>query len=294
MDKLSPFLWFDKEAGEAANLYVSTFKGSKITNRTHLYDTPSGTVEIIRTKLFGQDFGLMSAGPLFKFTPAISFLIACDSKKEVDTLWGKLSEGGSVMMPLGEYPFSPWYGWTQDRFGLSWQIMHKGKMKIRQKITPTLMFVGKRCGKAEEAINFYSSVFKHSNIEHLLRHGKGESPDKEGSVLHAGFTLEKQDFAAMDSAHDHKFSFNEAVSLVVNCKTQKEIDYYWDKLSADPEAEQCGWLKDKYGVSWQITPSDLAKMQKGDDKKRIARVTKAFLKMKKFDLVKIKKAYEGK
>jgi predicted 3-demethylubiquinone-9 3-methyltransferase (glyoxalase superfamily) len=209
-------------------------------------------------------------------------------------LWGKLSEGGSVMMPLGEYPFSPWYGWTQDRFGLSWQIMHKGKMKIRQKITPTLMFVGKRCGKAEEAINFYSSVFKHSNIEHLLRHGKGESPDKEGSVLHAGFTLEKQDFAAMDSAHDHKFSFNEAVSLVVNCKTHKEIDYYWDKLSADPEAEQCGWLKDKYGVSWQITPSDLAKMQKGDDKKRIARVTKAFLKMKKFDLVKIKKAYEGK
>lgn len=108
------------------------------------------------------------------------------------------------------------------------------------------------------------------------------------------FMLENQWFAAMDSAHEHNFAFNEAISFIVYCDTQEEIDYYWNKLSAVPEAEQCGWLKDKYGLSWQIVPAVMDKMMQDQDPERLARVTQAFLKMKKFNLPALQRAYEGK
>lgn len=98
----------------------------------------------------------------------------------------------------------------------------------------------------------------------------------------------------MDSAHEHNFTFNEAISLMVYCETQEDIDYYWGKLSADPKAEQCGWLKDKYGLSWQIVPTSMNEMLKVKDKEKLARVTEAFLKMKKFDIETLKRAYEGR
>ena len=293
MQKITPHLWFDKEAGEAAKFYTSAFKDSKIKDATKLHNTPSGTVEIVTIELLGQEFMLLSAGPLFKFTPAVSFLVCCKTKKEVEILWEKLSEGGTALMELGEYPFSKKYGWMQDKYGLSWQIMFMGDRKIQQNIIPTLMFVGKQYGKTEEAINFYASVFNNANVGNILRYGKNEEPDKEGTVKHAAFTLEHQEFAAMDSAHEHHFTFNEAISLIVHCDTQKEIDHYWKKLSADPKAEQCGWLKDKYGVSWQIVPTIMDKMLKDKDKKKIARVTEAFLNMKKFDIEKLKQTYKG-
>jgi predicted 3-demethylubiquinone-9 3-methyltransferase (glyoxalase superfamily) len=154
MQKLTPFLWFDKEAGEAAKFYTSIFKGSKIGDATTLQNTPSGTVEIITIEVLGQELRLISAGPFFKF--------------------------------------------------------------------------------------------------------------------------------------------NEAISFVVNCETQEEIDYYWERLSADLKTEQCGWLKDKYGLSWQIVPTVMYEMQKDKDKAKQAQVTEAILKMKKFDIEKLKRAYEGK
>jgi predicted 3-demethylubiquinone-9 3-methyltransferase (glyoxalase superfamily) len=292
MQKITPFLWFDKEAGEAAKLYTSIFRDSKIKRATTLHDTPSGTVEIVTIGLFGQEFTLMSAGPLFKFTPAVSFLVGCNSKEEVDALWKKLSKNGTALMELGEYPFSEKYGWVQDRYGLSWQVMFMGDRKIKQKITPTLMFVGGQCGNAEEAINFYASVFNNAKVGDILRYGKNEGPDKEGTIKHAALTLEGQEFAAMDSAHKHNFTFNEAISFVVKCKDQKEIDYHWKKLSSDPTAEQCGWLKDKYGLSWQVVPAVLDEMLQDKDPKKVARVTQAFLKMKKFDIKTLKRAYE--
>src|SRR5437867_6590375 len=199
MQKITPHLWFDKGAKEAAGFYTSIFKDSEIRNTTTLHNTPSGTVDLVTVKLLGQEFMLISAGPYFKFTPAVSFLVACNSKEEVDALWGELSEGGSALMEIGEYPFSEKYGWVQDRYGLSWQLMFMGGRKIKQKITPTLMFVGKQCGRAEEAINFYASVFRNARIGDILRYGKGEAPDEEGTIKHAGFTLEGQGFAAMDS-----------------------------------------------------------------------------------------------
>ena len=293
MQKITPHLWFDKEAKDAAKFYTSVFEDSKINNTTTIHNTPSGSADIVEIELLGQEFMLISAGPLFKFNPSISFLVACKTKNEVDALWVKLSEGGTALMELGEYPFSQRYGWVQDRYGLSWQVMFMGGRRTTQKITPTLMFVGKQSGKAEGAINFYASVFHNAKVGDILRYNKGEEPDKEGTIKHAAFALEGQEFAAMDSARVHNFTFNEAISLIVHCETQEEIDYYWGKLSADPKAEQCGWLKDTYGVSWQIVPTIMDEMLRDRDKERLARVTEAFLKMKKFDIDVLVKVYKG-
>lgn len=293
MEKITPHLWFDTQAVEAAEFYCSIFSNSRISNVNTIRATPSGDTDIVSFELFGQPFMSISAGPLFKFTPAVSFLVSCKSTEEVDELWSKLSEGGTSLMPLDSYPFSERYGWTQDKYGLSWQIMSAGGREISQRITPTLMFVGEVCGKAEEAIIFYASVFPDSKIGDVLRYGENEPPDKEGTVKHASFVLNGQAFGAMDSAREHNFGFNEAISLIVNCETQKEVDHYWDELSAVPEAEQCGWLKDKYGLSWQVVPTAMGEMLRNGTKEEIARVTEAFLKMKKFDMAELQRAYEG-
>jgi predicted 3-demethylubiquinone-9 3-methyltransferase (glyoxalase superfamily) len=292
MQKITPHLWFDKEAKEAVEFYTSAFgNNSKITNITTLHDTPSGDTDMVSFVLAGQEFMAINAGPLFKFNPSVSFMVNCKTKEEVDALWDQLFEGGTALMPLDSYPFSERYGWLQDKYSLSWQIMLNDQ-EITQKITPSLMFVGDMCGKAEEAINFYVSVFKNAKFGDMMRYEKGEEPDAEGTLKYAAFTLEGQEFAAMDSAHEHDFSFNEAISLMVFCDNQEEIDYYWEKLSAVPEAEQCGWLKDKYGFSWQIVPKGMDEMMHTNDKEKLARVTEAFLKMKKFDIAELEKAYE--
>jgi predicted 3-demethylubiquinone-9 3-methyltransferase (glyoxalase superfamily) len=217
--------------------------------------------------------------------------VACKTKEEVDALWNELSQGGLALMELGEYPFSERYGWTQDRYGLSWQVMFMGNRAIEQRITPTLMFVGRQCGRAEEAVNFYSSVFHDAKVDHILCYGKDDKPDKEGTIKHAGVSLEGENFAVMDSARAHNFTFNEAISFMVHCDTQEQIDYFWSKLSAEPKAEACGWLKDKFGLSWQIIPTVMDEMLSDQDQSKLARVTEAFLKMKKFDIAKLKQAY---
>ena len=293
MEKITPHLRFDNNAEEAANFYTSIFKNSKIKNVTTLHNTPSGTVEIFTIELLGQEFTLINAGPLFKFNPSMSFLVVCNTKEEVDELWGNLSNGGMAIMELGEYPFSEKYGWVQDKYGLSWQVIYMGDRKIKQRIIPTLLFVGKQYGKAEEAMNFYASVFENARVGDILHYSKGEEPDTEGTVKYSSFILEGQEFAAMDSARDHNFEFNEAISFMVHCETQEEIDSYWGKLSAYPEAEQCGWLKDKYGLSWQIVPNLMDEMLKDNDEKKIEGVTEAFLQMKKLDIAKLKEAYES-
>ncbi len=198
-------------------------------------------------------------------------------------------------MPLDKYPFSERYGWIQDRSGLSWQlILTNPEGEERPPIIPFIMFVGDVCGKAEEASDFYLSLFEASKRGAIARYPQGMEPDKEGSIMFTDFKLEGQWFAAMDSAHRHDFAFNEAISLMVHCDTQEKIDDYWEKLSAVPEAEQCGWLKDKYGVSWQIVPTAMDEMMSQGTHEQIGRVTQAFLPMKKLDIAKLKEAYEGK
>ena len=294
MQKITPHLWFDKEAKEAAEFYTSLLPDSQVTNISTLHDTPSGDCDVVSFELAGQPFMAISAGPLFKFNPSVSFHVKCKTKEEVDAIWEKLSSGGKVLMPLDAYPFSERYGWIEDKYGLSWQVIYAGNNEIQQTITPVLMFVGTVCGKTEEAVTFYTSVFHNANTFFLTRYGKGEEPDKQGTVQYVAFTLEGMEFGAMDSARDHHFAFNEAISFLVPCDTQAEIDYYWEKLSADPRAEQCGWLKDKFGLSWQIWPTAIGEMMKNGTREQIDRITQAFLPMKKFDLATLQRAYEGK
>jgi len=293
MKGITPHLWFDHEAKEAAEFYVSTFPDSRVNDVTVLHDPPSGDAETVSFVLLGQPFMAISAGPLFTFNPSVSFLVRCDTADEVDRLWAALSEGGTSLMELGSYPFSARYGWLEDRYGLSWQVMHDDEDELTQRITPTLMFVGDVCGKAEEAIGFYTSAFPESSVGDLARYGADAEPDQEETIMHGSFSLAGQRFAAMDSAQDHDFTFNEAISFMVECDDQAEIDGYWGALSAVPEAEQCGWLKDRYGLSWQVVPGDLGSMLADGTEEQIRRVTQAFLPMKKFDLSALQRAYEG-
>ena len=302
MQKITPHLWFDKEAREAAEFYVSLFPGSRLISVTKLSNTPSGECDLVSFELAGLPFMAISAGPLFKFNPSVSFHIQCGTREDVDRVWQGLSRGGKTLMPLDAYPWSERYGWVLDKYGLSWQVMYAGGSPIGQKLTPVLMFVGAVCGKAEEALEFYVSVFQNApdrtragntKAEILSRYGKGEEPEKEGTVRYAHLSLMGQEFGAMDSAREHNFAFNEAISFLVPCDTQEEIDYFWGKLSADPKAEQCGWLKDRFGLSWQVTPTLMLELLSGSDQSRIDRVTQAFLKMKKFDIRALQRAAAG-
>lgn len=308
MQKIVPHLWFDKEAREAAEFYTSIFPGSGIVKTSVIRDTPSGDCDVVSFELWGYHFMSISAGPLFRFNPSVSFIVNFDpllfknssspkneARKKIDEVWEKLSDGGTVLMPIDKYPFSERYGWIQDKYGLTWQLMLTDPAgEARPAIIPSIMFIGDNVGRAEEAIGFYLSVFKDSKIGMIHRYGPHQAPDKEGNVMFADFMLEHQWFGAMDSAHEHKFSFNEAVSFMVYCRTQEEIDYYWGELSAVPAAEQCGWLKDKFGLSWQIVPERMDEMMSDKDPERLKRVTEAFMKMKKFNLTELESAYSGK
>ncbi|MGH2771557.1 MAG: VOC family protein, partial [Actinomycetota bacterium] len=271
-----------------------TFPDSKVNSTSKIYDTPSGDCDVVSFTLAGHPFMAISAGPPFTFNPSVSFMVACATKDEVDDLWKKLNEGGKALMPLDSYPFSERYGWTEDRYGLSWQISYAGDTPVAQTITPSMLFVGDVAGKAGEAIDLYTSIFPDSGVENIFRYGPGQEPEREGTVMFGSFKLCGQEFAAMDSANaDHNFAFNEAISLMVSCEDQAEIDRYWDALSAVPEAEQCGWLKDRFGLSWQIVPKAMDEMMGKGTSEQQARVTQAFLQMKKFDLAALQRAYDG-
>ncbi|RYY51445.1 MAG: VOC family protein [Chitinophagaceae bacterium] len=306
MQRIIPHLWFDKEASEAAAFYTSIFPESKVTNTTVMHNTPSGDCDVVNFTLWGQEFIAISAGPDFKFNPSISVMVNFDplffggadkgdeAKAKLGEIWNKLSDGGTVMMELGEYPFSKRYGWIQDKYGFTWQLMLTDPSgEPRPAMVPSIMFVKENAGKAEEAMNHYLSVFKNTHPGAMHRYSAGMLPDKEGSVMYADFKLEGQWFAIMDSAHEHKFQFNEAVSLLVNCADQDEMDEYTEKLSAVPEAEQCGWIKDRYGLSWQISAAEMQEMMENGTPEQVERVVQTFLPMKRLNLAKIKAAYNG-
>lgn len=297
--KIVPHLWFDKEAKEATKFYTSLFPNSKVTNTTTITGTPSGDCDIVSFDLWGMSFMAINAGPIFKFNPSISFMVNFDPSQDkkavemIDKIWEELSKGGKVLMPLDKYPFSERYGWIEDKYGLSWQlILTNPEGDKRPPIIPSLLFVGDVCGKAEEASEFYLSVFKDSKRGLVAHYPKGMEPEKEENVMFTDFKLNGQWFAAMDSAQIHKFAFSEAISFIVKCDSQEEIDYFWGKMSAVPESEQCGWLKDKYGVSWQIVPRVMDEMMASGNKVKIDRMTQAFLQMKKFDINALEKAYK--
>lgn len=288
------------QAEEAVRFYTSVFRKGKIGTVSRyteagfeVHKMPAGTVLTVEFSIEGTDFIALNGGPVFKFTPAISFMVTCPTKEEVDELWKKLSPGGEALMPLDTYPFSERYGWIKDKYGLTWQIIYSPG--ATREVFPSLLFVGDVAGKAKDAINHYINTFKKSKMGDITLYPAGMAPEKEGSVMYADFYLEGQKFAAMDSSHPaHAFGFNEAVSLLILCKDQAEIDYFWDKLNRDPDEGQCGWFHDKWGVSWQVTSEDWSEMFNGPDKEAADRAMNAMLQMKKIDISAIRRAYEGK
>jgi predicted 3-demethylubiquinone-9 3-methyltransferase (glyoxalase superfamily) len=297
---ITPFLWFDGEAEEAVKFYTSLFDNSDIgaivrygKEGYEVHGQPEGKVLTVEFELSGFRIVALNGGPHFKFTPATSFFVVCETEHETDRLWEKLANGGSMLFPLDKYDWSEKYGWIKDRYGLSWQISLGRIEDVGQKITPAFLFVNEQMGRAEEAIRLYTSVFKPSSIDGILKYGPGEE-GPEGTIKHAQFNLSGGKFMVMDGPGKHDFSFNESISFEISCEDQEEIDYYWEKLTADGgEESMCGWLKDTFGVSWQVVPSVLSKMLKDPDAEKSARVTKAFLQMKKFNIEQLKHAYEG-
>lgn len=281
MQKIVPHLWFDKEAVKAAQFYTKVFPNTKITHQSRITDTPSGDCDIVGFSIDGYSFMSVSAGPYFKINPALSFHIKCKSVGEVDDIWKKLEPEGKVLMPLDAYPFSKRYGWIEDKFGVSWQIIHVPQ-DFKSRITPVIMYTQDLYGRAEEAGKYYASVFDDSKFDVVMRYSKEQAPEKEGKIAYSMLIIEGQEFGLMESANEHKFKLSEAVSLMINCRNQKEIDYFWDKLSAIPESEQCGWVKDKYGVSWQIIPSNMGELISSPE------ATQAMLGMKKINIEKLK------
>ncbi len=278
--KITPNLWFDGKAKEAAEFYVGAFPDSRVVSTVNYPNSAeegladfqlemAGKVLMVEFELGGLGFMAINAGPEFRPNASVSFMVNFDPSRDeqaeahLDALWAKLVEGGEVMMALDAYPFSKRYGWVKDRYGLTWQlILTNPKGEPRPFIIPSLMFGQKQVNRAEEATKFYVSVFKDAKIGTMARYAKQTGPAKEGSVMFGDFALAGQWFAAMDAGVDQDFSFNEAVSLAVSCRDQAEIDYFWEKLSSVPEAEQCGWCKDKYGVSWQIVPENMGELMK--------------------------------
>jgi len=294
--KITPFLWFDSEAEEAVNFYTTIFNNSKIKIVSRYGEEGAkaagrekGTVMTVSFQIEGQEFIAINGGPVFNINPTISFFVNCDTPEEIDRLWAKLSDGGEIFMELNKYPFSEKYGWVKDKYGVSWQLILPGRI---QKIAPCLMFTGEQHKKAEEAIRFYTSVFENSDIIQLERYKAGEGP--EGAVVHAKFTLNGQAFVAMDSHTPLPYNFNPALSLVVSCETQDELDYYWGKLTEGgyEGAQQCGWLQDKYGLSWQVVPSTLGELLSDPDPVKSGRVMQAIIKMKKIDIDTLQQAYD--
>ncbi len=291
--KIVPFLWFADNAEEAVSFYTGCFENSKIESITRYDETsakasgrPEGSLMTESFQLNGQNFIALNGGPVFKFNPAISFYVNCQTEAETDVLWQKLSVGGKALMPLDAYPFSKKFGWIQDQYGLSWQVNFTGSA---QKISPFLMFTGQQYGKAEEAMNFYTSLFKSSEILNVSRFGAG-SNETEGAIMHARFTLDGEEFMAMESKQAHDFSFTPAISFFVYCETQEEIDHFWNKLTDGGKEVECGWLEDRYGVSWQIVPEVLHTLLNNSDKEKAKRSIKAMLKMKKLDIKTLEEA----
>ncbi len=282
--KITPNLWFDGNAGEAAKFYCSAFPDSEVVS-TGYYPTSAeegladfqkdmaGKILTTTFRLGGFEYVAINAGPEFKPTPAHSCMVNFDpsrdaqAREHMDEMWARLIDGGTALMPLQKYDFSEYYGWVQDRYGFSWQlILTRPEGEERPFIIPSLLFGGAAQNRALEAIEYYVDVCNDAKKGVVVPYHQDTGPARAGrSVLFSDFMLENQWFTAMDSGADQDFTFTEAVSYSIACKDQAEIDYFWEKLSKHPENEQCGWCKDQLGVSWQIVPANMGElMQKPD------------------------------
>lgn len=274
--ELGTCLWFDQKAKEAFLFYKEVFGEVEL-----LSENPMAVVY----KLYGRRIMHLNGGPGFTINPSISFFISATNQEEIEAIWNKLSVDGKTMMPLNKYPWSEQYGWCADKYGVNWQLMlgHQSSSKIM----PHMMFVGANTGKAQEAINFYTSMFSNSKVVDISKYEESE-PDITGYIKYAQFELNNQPFGAMDSSANHQFNFNEAVSFIITVDTQEEIDHYWNTLLEGGAAGKCGWIKDKFGLSWQVIPSILGKLMSNPE--TAPKATYAFLQMSKFVITDLENA----
>lgn len=272
MQKIVPCLWFDHKAVEAVSFYTSVFPDARVT-ATQYYPSEglldfqqelAGQVLTVEFEIGGTRFTAINAGPEFTVNPSVSFMLNFDpsrdgeAREHLEALWASLADRGTVMMSLGEYPFSRRYGWVQDRYGVSWQfILSNPEGEPRPFIVPSLMFCGPAQNRAAEALNYYQGVFPGARVGTVARYPEQSGPARPGDVMFSDLELLGQWFALMDSGVEQPFTFNCGVSLMIECADQAEIDHYWDALSAVPDAEQCGWCADRFGLSWQVIPANL-------------------------------------
>jgi len=278
-NSIYPCLIIKGKTAEAAEFYLKTFGQGKTVNASSL---------VVQIELSGQRFMILNDGPSTKPNSSISFMVLSKDLNEVEQYWNTLTEGGQIFMPLDSYDWSEKYGWVQDKYGVSWQIMKINEDEKAQKFNPTFMFTGAQAGQTKEAIEFYTSLFPNSKVEGILEYAESDN-EKPGLVKHAQFMINDYVMMAMDSSMDHGVQFNDAISFVVECETQNQIDNYWAKLTASGGQEvACGWLTDKFGVSWQIIPKGLLKLVTNPE--RSERVMNAVMQMKKLIIADLEKA----
>mgnify|MGYP002621608860 CR=1 FL=1 len=278
-EQITPCLWFDNQAKEAGTFYSTYLANAKIVAQSPV---------VTEIEILGQHITLLDGGPMYQPNVSISLFYICETDEEISRIWEAFTKEGSILMPLGKYEWSEKYGWLNDKYGVSWQFALGQIDEVGQKITPCLLFTGKQYGRAEEAINHYSEIFKNPKQDGILRFGNNEASEQVGKVKHAQVAFNGQKFMFMDSAQPHNFAFSEGVSLTIHCETQDEIDYYWKKLTENGEESMCGWLKDKFGVSWQIIPIILSKIM--SDPEKAGKAAQAFMQMRKFDIEKLVQA----
>ncbi|WP_337873496.1 VOC family protein [Ignavibacterium sp.] len=286
-NSITPCIWYDNEAEEAVKFYSQLFENSKV-NRIIRYGKEGfeyhhkqeGSVMTVEFELNGQSFLALNGGPDFKPNESISLFVYCESEQRINFLYEKLSEGGSINMPLDKYDWSPKYAWVKDKFGVSWQLDIEA-INSPQKIVPSLLFVNDKYALVKDAINHYTSIFPNSKI--LMEY------PTEDYLLFAQIKLNGYLLNLMSGGKMiHNFDFNDALSLIISCDTQDEIDYYWNKLTEDGKEVQCGWLKDKFGVSWQVVPKILNELIA--DPKKSSKTMNAIFQMVKLDIKKLMEA----
>jgi predicted 3-demethylubiquinone-9 3-methyltransferase (glyoxalase superfamily) len=272
-----PCLWFDKEANEAAVFYCRVFNDGKILSNTPM---------VVNFEIGGLKVMALNGGPNHTINPSISFFVYCGSEEEIDRLYEVLSKDGSVLMPLGKYEWTSKYAWVSDKYGVNWQL-DVDPINSSQRIVPSLLFVNQKMGRVQEAVHYYTTTFPKSTI--LLEAPYPTSAgDMAGKILFAQFKINGFIMNAMSSSLQHDYDFTPGWSFVLECDTQDEIDFYWNKLGEDGTYSMCGWLEDKFGVSWQIIPSILSTLMA--DPEKSPRVIQAFLKMQRFEIQKLLEA----
>ncbi len=286
MQTIIPHLWYDTEAKEAAAFYVDLF-GGKIDWTYTITDTPSGDSDLVQFQLGDMTLAAISAGPYFKLNESMSLMVTVADKADVTRIYEALSDGGRVLMPLAEYPFSPYYVWLEDRFGLSWQLSYAPDLDKPYQFDICLLFSQDQVGLAQPMLDYYKDKLPQASVGQISYYGEGEAPVEAAKLNYAELLIGDQKIIAMDHGYGGVASFNEAFSLMVYVDNQEEADSWYEIVSAVPEAEICGWAKDQFGISWQIVPRILMEAYDSASPEQIKAVNAAVMTMKRLDIASI-------